>query len=153
MVYDILDKIKGILDANTQINTVTYGDIFEVDLNKQSIFPLAHIMLGSATVTDQVIEHTISVLVMDAVDVTKKDTRDEAEPFYGTDNEQDILNTQLYVLADLILQLKKGDAHLDGFHLVGDPTCEPFTDRFENLLVGWGTDLTIQTKNKVSICG
>ena len=71
MVYDILDKIKSILDANDQINTVTYGDIFEVDLNSQSIYPLAHVMLGSATITDHVIEHSVSVLVMDVVDVSK----------------------------------------------------------------------------------
>lgn len=151
MVYDILDKIKSILDANDQINTVTYGDIFEVDLNKQSIYPLAHIMLGSATLTDHIIEHTVTVLCMDIVDVSKADQRDEAEPFYGIDNEQDVLNTQLYVMNDLIQNLKKGDPHLDAFHLVGDPTCEPFSDRFENTLAGWGVDLTIQTKNPVKI--
>ena len=151
MVYDILDKVKSILDANDQINTVTYGDIFEVDLNKQSIYPLAHIMLGNATLTDHIIEHTVTVLCMDIVDVSKADQRDEAEPFYGIDNEQDVLNTQLYVMNDLIQNLKKGDPHLDAFHLVGDPTCEPFSDRFENTLAGWGVDLTIQTKNPVKI--
>ncbi len=153
MVYDILDKIKSILDANDQINTVTYGDIFEVDLNSQSIYPLAHVMLGSATITDHVIEHSVSVLVMDVVDVSKKDLRDEAQPFYGVNNEQDVLNTMLYVVNDLVQNLKKGDAHVDGFHLVGDPSCEPFTDRFENTLSGWGVDLSIQTRNKISICG
>lgn len=153
MVYDILNKIKSILDANDQINTVTYGDIFEVDLNKQSIFPLAHIMLGSATISNSVIEHTVTVLVMDIVDVSTKDPRDEAEPFFGINNEQDVLNTQLYVVNDLVQNLKKGTAHTDGFHLVGDPSCEPFTDRFENTLAGWGVDLSIQTRNKISICG
>lgn len=153
MVYDILNKIKGILDANEQINTVTYGDIFEVDLNKQSIFPLAHIMLGSATISEQTITHTITVMCMDVVDIAKTDRRDEAVPFYGTDNEQDVLNTQLYVMNDLIQNLKKGDPYMDGFQLEGDPSCEPFTDRFENMVAGWGTDLTIVTRNKVSICG
>lgn len=153
MVYDILDKIKSILDANEQINTVTYGDIFEVDLNKQTIFPLAHIMLGSATITDHVIEHTVTVLCLDLVDQSNTDPRDEGVPFYGIDNEQDVLNTQLYVVNDLVQNLKKGDAHVDGFHLVGDPSCEPFTDRFENKLAGWGVDLSIQTRNKISICG
>ena len=81
--------------------------------------------------TDHIIEHTVTVLCMDIVDVSKADQRDEAEPFYGIDNEQDVLNTQLYVMNDLIQNLKKGDPHLDAFHLVGDPTCEPFSDRFE----------------------
>ena len=41
--YDILDTLKTYLQGNSNINTVTSGDIFEVDLAKQSIFPLAHI--------------------------------------------------------------------------------------------------------------
>ena len=36
--YDILDTLKTYLQGNSNINTVTYGDIFEVDLAKQSIF-------------------------------------------------------------------------------------------------------------------
>jgi hypothetical protein len=38
--YDITTKIREHLIANKQVNTVTEGDIFDVDLNKQTIFPL-----------------------------------------------------------------------------------------------------------------
>ena len=50
MVYDILTKIKEHLEADVSINTVTFGDIMEVDLNKQTIFPLAHMMIDNATI-------------------------------------------------------------------------------------------------------
>ena len=43
--YDILDTIKDELRASPFINTVTFGDIAEVDLDKTSMFPLSHIIM------------------------------------------------------------------------------------------------------------
>ncbi len=40
--YDITTKLKDTLEANSQVNVVTTGDIFDIDLNKQTIFPLSH---------------------------------------------------------------------------------------------------------------
>ena len=39
-VYDILEIIKDELLASPSVNTVTYGDLSEVDLDKTTIFPL-----------------------------------------------------------------------------------------------------------------
>jgi hypothetical protein len=39
--YDILNTIKAQLDMDVFVNTVTQGDIFDIDLTKQTIFPLA----------------------------------------------------------------------------------------------------------------
>jgi len=36
--YDILNKLKWHFDNDEIVNTVTQGDIFQVDLNKQTIF-------------------------------------------------------------------------------------------------------------------
>ena len=44
--YDILDKLKTYLQGNTNVNSVTFGDIFEVDLAKQTIFPLSQTKLN-----------------------------------------------------------------------------------------------------------
>ena len=41
-VYDLLDKIKDELRANHHMNSVSFGDITEVNLNKMDIFPLSH---------------------------------------------------------------------------------------------------------------
>ena len=42
--YDLIDKIKDALIAEPFVNTVTYGSLDDIDLNKQTIFPLSHIM-------------------------------------------------------------------------------------------------------------
>jgi len=151
--YNITKTIKDTLEANSQVNVVTYGDIYDVDLNKQTIFPLAHIMVNQATIQEQTITMNISVIVMDIVDVTKENPRDEAEPFFGTSNEQDILNTQLAVLNDLTTKLYRGTLYTDLYQLSSPPNCVPFTERFENLLAGWtGTFDIILPNTEISSC-
>ena len=41
-IFALTDAIKAELEANQLVNQVTFGDLFEVDLLKQNIFPLAH---------------------------------------------------------------------------------------------------------------
>ena len=47
--YDLVDKLNTYLDGSPSVNTVTFGDIFKVDLSKQTIFPLAHINIQNVT--------------------------------------------------------------------------------------------------------
>lgn len=151
--YLVLEKIKQFLEGHSQVNVVTTGDIFDVDLNKQTIFPLSHIIINSANLEGQVIRFNISVLAIDIVDETKENPRDQNEPFYGTNNTQDILNTQLAVCNALIKELEKGDLHFDKYQLQGVPQCLPFQDRFENLLAGWNCTFDVITANtEISVC-
>jgi hypothetical protein len=41
--YDLIDKIYEELNSSEFVNTVTFGNIMDVDLSKQSIFRLSHI--------------------------------------------------------------------------------------------------------------
>ena len=150
--YDITTKIREHLIANKQVNTVTEGDIFDVDLNKQTIFPLSHIMINNVTFNDVGITYSMSILFMDVADVSKDNPRDEDEIFYGVDNKHDILNTQLLVANDLVSNLKRADLMQDKYQLNGTPSCEPFEVRFENLLVGWNLTLSIDIPNTITTC-
>ena len=58
--FDIIDKIKQHFENDPLINTVTQGDIFDVDLNKQTIFPLCHIIVNQATFENNVIRFKTS---------------------------------------------------------------------------------------------
>ena len=69
--YNVLKKIKETLDAEPFVNTVTYGNIDDVDLNKQSIFPLSHVIVNNTTVQEKTLNFNISVLAMDIVDISK----------------------------------------------------------------------------------
>ena len=151
--YNITKTIKDTLEAHSQVNVVTYGDIYDVDLNKQTIFPLAHIMINQASIEGQVIRMNVSLMCMDVLDETKENPRDQNEPFYGTNNEQDILNTQLAVINDLVTELRRGTLYTDLYQLDGNPTCVPFTERFENLLAGWTATFDVLLSNtEISTC-
>jgi hypothetical protein len=151
--YDITTKLKDTLEANSQVNVVTTGDVYDVDLNKQTIFPLAHIMINQASFEGQVVRMSVSLICMDLVDETKENPRAQAEPFYGTSNVQDILNTQLAVINDLVQELRRGTLYTELYQLDGNPTCLPFTERFENLLAGWTATFDVLLANtEISVC-
>ena len=69
--YLITQTIKDQLLLDENVNTVTTGDLTEIDLSKQTIFPLSHIIINSATLNEQVISFSITVLSMDIVDLNK----------------------------------------------------------------------------------
>ena len=151
--YNITQTIKDTLEAHSQVNVVTFGDIFDVDLNKQTIFPLSHIMVNQATIEGQVVRINLSIMCMDVIDELKENLRDQTEPFYNNNNEQDILNTQLQVVNDVVMKLRKGQLYTDLYQLEGNPVCTPFTERFENLLTGWTATFDVLLPNtEISVC-
>ena len=121
--YQLTETIKTQLLSDENVNTVTTGDITEIDLSKQTIFPLCHIMVNSVITQEQVLAFNITVMAMDIVDVDKEATTDL---FRGNDNQHDVLNTQLAVLNKLVMVLRKGDLYTTKYQLEGDPSCEPF---------------------------
>jgi len=147
--YQLTETIKKELLTDININTVTTGDISDVNLNKQDIFPLGHIIVNNVVVNEQTLDFNISVLACDVVDQSKDLTLDR---FKGNDNVQDILNTQLGVLNKLIQRLRMGDLHTDMYQLEGSPNLSPFYDRFENELAGWTATMNIKIYNDIYIC-
>ena len=147
--YNITTKIKETLALDDFVNTVTYGDIFEIDLNKQDIFPLSHFIVNSATLNGSVWQFNMSLLCMDIVDESKEDVTDK---FLGNDNEQDVLNTQMAVINRLLELLRRGDLHTELYQLEGSPSIEPFVDRFDNKLAGWTLTFDVLIPNGMTIC-
>ena len=147
--YQITETIETQLLSDVNVNTVTTGDIFDIDLSKQSIFPLAHIIVNSVTLQEQVISFNITVMAMDIVDESKEATSDI---FRGNNNEQDVLNTQLAVLNKLVMVLRRGDLYSDKFQLEGDPSLEPFYERFDNRLAGYAATMDVIIHNDITIC-
>jgi len=148
--YEISQAIKTQLDDDAFVNTVTIGDIFKIDLNKQTIFPLSHIMINSANYNGKTFNYNVSVLCMDIVDESKEATTDL---FRGNDNEQDVLHTQEMVARRLLEMLNRGDLYDDGFQLSnGSANIEYFVDRFENKIAGVTISFDVMTFNDMTIC-
>lgn len=147
--YQITETIKDQLLNEDVINTVTTGNLSDIDLSKQTIYPIAHIVINNVTLEEQLLRFNISVLAMDTVDQSKDETIDI---FRDNDNEHDVLNTQLAVVNKLVQVLRIGNLYRDKYQLDGDPSCEPFYDRFENQVAGWACTFDVLIENDINIC-
>lgn len=147
--YYIVNTIKDYLKNTDFINSVTIGDIFGVDLNKQTIFPLCHIIVNNATLNENTTSLNVSILFMDLVDESKKEITDIWE---GNDNEQDVLNTQLALASRLTSDLMRGTLFTSLVQVLTAPNAEPFVDRFENKIAGWTITFDVIIPNDMTIC-
>ena len=147
--FQLTETIKAELLKDVNINTVTTGDITDVNLNKQDIFPLGHIIIESVADEEQVLRFNMTILACDIVNLSKDPTVDR---FTGNNDVQDILNTQLAVLNRLTQRLRMGTLYTDMYQLDGIPTLTPFYDRFENQLAGWSASITVLIYNDIYIC-
>lgn len=149
-IFRLTDAIKEELQGNTLINQVTFGDLFEVDLLKKNIFPLAHVGMASARIGEGVAYVDLSILFLDIVDEQKQENTDQ---FYGNDNEHYVLNSMFAAATKTVQELMRGDLYRDGFQLESDDvSLEFFSERFEDKLAGVGLDMTIAIKNTLDLC-
>ncbi len=148
MYFDLINRLKEHLDNDPIVTTTTQGDILDLDLSKATLFPLAHIVINNVTIGSQTTSYNVSIIGMDIVDFSK----DASTGFEGNDNELYILNTQLEVMKRICAVMSRGDMYRDGFELDGEPTAEPFTDRFENVVAGFTLSMTVKTPNVMTSC-
>lgn len=145
--YDILDKIKTQLEADVNVNTVSFGMIDEVAIAKQDIYPYSHFDVENVTHEGSVLRFSISIVAMDIEDISP----DEPDRFRGNTNRHDILNTQLAVLTRVIDVLRRG-SDMNNYQIDGNPSLEKFERRFEHGLTGWVCTMDIITPNTMTIC-
>lgn len=147
--YDIMKVLKDSLEANPNVTSVTEGSIFNVDINKRTLFPLSHVMINDVNYEGSVLRFNVSILHMDIENQTSKETTDD---FKGNSDEHDILNTQLAVAVKTIEDFARGENYNGTFQLDGQPDLQPWTDRFENYLAGWTSTFDVLYQNTMTIC-
>ena len=147
--FKIIDDVKTALIAEPFINNVSTGDIYDVDLKKITIFPLAHIIVDTIDIDTNVITMTVNILLMDIVDFNKEDSTDEIR---GNNNELDVINNMMNVAARLQALLKRSSTYRETYELTSSFNCSPFDERFENNLAGLALDFTIRMENSMTSC-
>ena len=147
---NVVDTLKCIGEIHEQIKTVSCGDIFEMDLDKMTLFPLMHINPVNVQANKQHLVLNFQIFVSDLV-----------EPHLS--NEQEVLSDTMEICLDLISLYKHSDTlNFDDTSNTGtrgrrywvesDYTLEPFTERFENALTGWVFNLAITIEEIYSAC-
>ena len=125
-----------LLENDKLINKVTEGDLSEIDLSKQTIFPLAHFNLGNITQLDNTFQVNIDVIFADIIE------DDDS-------NYIDVWNRTFISASQFVEGLKRID---NNFVVEGEGLHEPFRDRFVNKLGGFATSIIISVPNETAIC-
>lgn len=146
--FELIDTLKDEILSIPLVNSCTNGEIDDVDLIKQTIFPLVHIEVVSANPANNAVDFDLAIIIMDVVDISKTEITDR---WIGNDNEQWVLNTTFTIGMRIYESLRRGDLwdkklELQNFSM------DKFTERFENYLSGWSAQVTIRVKNDMSIC-
>lgn len=142
-LYQVLDELRQFLLLSDFTNTVSFGEVTEVDLAKKTNFPLVHLTIQDVTIDEMYIDFRLNMIACDIVDVSKEDASDI---FLGNDNVQDILNAQLKVITDAFNFFNRGDLRENKFVMVGESVnATPFLDRLENQLAGWEATITLRS--------
>lgn len=136
--YTLLELFNTTLKEKG-FNVVTYGTTIEVDIDRQTIFPYAHIIPGTCSMGEQTSLISFEVIGADLVDFSKNEVTDD---FIGNSNLQDVHQD---ILGRLQSFIKRLDAQED-FVFEG-VTIDPYQERFKNVLAGWTVNFTVEFKN------
>ena len=143
--YDILRILKEEIEATQLVNTITQGDMSSIDINKQNLYPLSHIVINSSSFVSATINFNVTILTMDIIDVSKSETTDK---FRGNDNEIDILNAMLTIQNRVFEKFRREYQNVE----IGDAQNTPFVMRYENGLAGWEMTFDITIPSNMPIC-
>jgi hypothetical protein len=145
---NVVDTLKCLGEQHLEIQTTTTGDIWDIDLEKNTMFPLYHINPANVEVNMSQKTFNFQIFVMDLV-----------EP--DISNEQYVLSDTLQICTDIIALLKHGeilygyDASIgeeERYFVDDDFTCEPFTERFDNSVTGWVMEVGIIVESVLDSC-
>ena len=145
---NVIDTLACVGEQHKNIQSVTSGDIWEIDLEKNTLFPLFHINPVNVTVGMNTRTFNFQLFVMDLVEP------DES-------NEQEVLSDCLEIMNDIIAIYKHGEilysydaaaGEEQRYFIDNDFTIEPFTERFDNAVTGWVMSFAITVENELNSC-
>jgi len=155
-----IDTLKSLGSEHEQIATTTTGDIWKIDLAKNTLFPLFHINPVNVSTGQSTLTFNFQLFVMDAV--SEKENWTEAN-FQSADylsNEQEVMSSCLQICVDIISMMRhskwQGAGELDindpVYFTEGEYTLDPFQERFDDLLTGWVFSIGIIVQNDFQAC-
>ena len=143
---NVIDALKCVAITHGMVNNVSSGDVDEIDIAGNNVYPLVHIVPQNVVANVKAITYNFNVLVMDLV---KHDER----------NEQQVLNDTLQIILDIISQYKHGlmlgVKQNDSVYAQSDDkdfSVEPFTERFDNVVSGWNCSFNLQVPYNYFAC-
>lgn len=141
---EILMYLKQLAEQDSFVNTVKQGEISELDIEKQNIYPLVNIAVTGAGFTNgQTVTFNIDLRCLAQRDINKGVVNDK---FWKNDNEVDNLNETFAVLNRMWTSMRRDFANND-ITASENPSLEPLIYDEKNILDGWALTFTIELPN------
>ena len=144
---NVINTLKNLGNTHFQISTTTVGDIFDIDLEKNTKYPLMHLNPVNVQTRRTELVYNFQVFIMDLV-----------EP--DASNEQEVYSDVLQICIDIISILSNSefqaqlslDINAPVYFAEGDFTLEPFKERFDQSVTGWVFNLGVTVQNSFQSC-
>lgn len=153
LYYNVLDYFKTIMSNHPSIQTVTQGDVFEIDDREFPAYPLGNILITNASFVDSTTVYTCQLTIADKIKLKNNESQGvynkQEIPYFGTDDTVDIHANTLSILNDLLSYTQYA---VDNFDIDGNINCEAFKERFDNGLGGWVATFDLVTHNDRPRC-
>lgn len=153
-VSEINEQFRYIAEKHKILRSFHTNSLEEMDVNKwdMSEFPLLYAQVTGATVEEGVTTFNYEVIVATVTVEEQLPTLDDSytETFLIMQDIIAILeNTIGSPIVSIVGQTTLGDP---AYGLEMPVQCTPFAQRFDNLLTGWSTQMSIRVPNPLELC-
>ena len=155
--YSFVNFISNVCVAHPSITTFTQGDLSDVNLLKQELFPIAHLIVNNITISSGQMTYNCNLLVMDNVRLIQQVADSTGhynvlvEDYKTNTNIIDVFSSTLSTCNDIYSYIYRNPEALS-YNIYGDVVITPFDDRFDNALAGQAMAFRITVGNDNNIC-
>jgi hypothetical protein len=155
--YSFTQFFNNVCNAHPNIKTFTHGDLSDVNLLKQELFPIAHLIIDSITVSSGQMTYGCNLLVMDVVRNIQQVADSTGnynvlvEDYKTNTNIIDVYSSTLSTTNDIWSYVFRNPTALS-YNIYDDAVITPFDDRFDNSLAGMSMVFNVVVGNDNNIC-
>ena len=150
---NVVGYLETIAEKHYMINSFHSGFLDEVDINKLGAtdYVILYAEPGTAVIDKGILTYNFTIYVLDMINDEVGDAPNKERL-----GRLDTLSENLQIMQDVINEFQHSlysTSWVDGEVLLNLPiNAEPFTARFDNLLTGWSSTISMQVNNKNNLC-
>ena len=162
---NVVNFLARLAEYHEQIESVSVGDIYDINLEKMQLFPLLHINPVNVTTGQSELTYNFQIFIMDLVSEKNNWQTFQAAGLTKMidfkNNEQQVFNQTLAIATDFIGMLRHSkqqslagvnDINNALYFTQGEYTIEPFSERFDNLCCGQVFQVGVEVMNDFQTC-
>ena len=147
---NVIETLLCIAWKHKFVEQVDSGDIWAVDLEKNTTYPYFHLVTDNVQTEDTEMVFNFQLIIMDLVEPSQS-------------NQQQVQSDTLQILLDIVNEFKNGsmlkdqaqegwEDALPEYYIKGDFIFNPFTERFDNAVTGWTLDFGVYVQYDFPAC-